>query len=302
MRNLISYYYQLEPIDIHRADGYYTFQIDESFYRLQDIKNIQVEGVYELVLELYQNGIYTHQIMKTITNELVVNFNYRRYVLVKYSKEEERIMSLNDIYNFQSYLYYIEPEKAKNTSRWGDLWSEKIDYFEYQMNQFGIKYPNIRESFAYFVGLAEVGISLFYTYYNEEEKTTLVHKRLKNKNTLYHMYDPFNFVIDYKVRDIAEFLKSLYLDGENIKPLIHKYIFEGNLSNYEKIMFFIRMFYPSFYFDVYENIMNNQSDDAKLKEVVEKTKNYDKILNFIYNELNTMINLPYISWLKKVAN
>lgn len=299
MRNLISYYYQLEPTDIHQMDNYYTFKINDSFYRLQEIRDIKVEDIYDLVIELYQNGIYTHQILKTVTDEFSVTFNQKRYALTIYSKEEEKAMSLDDIYKFQSYLYYIQPKKAKNTSIWGDLWSEKIDYFEYQMNQFGIKYPNIRESFAYYVGLAEVGISLFYAYYSQEEKPILSHKRLKNKNTLYHIYDPFNLVIDYKVRDVAEFFKSLYLDGENILPLIHKYLYDGRLNNYEKMMFFIRMFYPSFYFDVYENIMDNQSDDIILKEIVEKTKDYDKILKFIYNELSLMMSMPYISWLKK---
>ena len=40
------------------------------------------------------------------------------------------------------------------------MWIRKIDYFEYQISQFGKKYPIIRESFNYYVGLAENGISL----------------------------------------------------------------------------------------------------------------------------------------------
>jgi hypothetical protein len=168
------------------------------------------------------------------------------------------------------------------------------------MNQFGIKYPLARASFAYYVGLAETGIALFYTYYEQDKIRTLSHKRLKKKDDMYHMYDPFNYVMDLKVRDVAEFLKSMYLEGEDIYPEIHKYLFENNLTNYEKIMFFIRMFYPSFYFDAYENVMNNQLEDTILKEVIEKTKNYDEVLKFIYNELLTMMNLPYISWLKKM--
>lgn len=35
------------------------------------------------------------------------------------------------------------------------MWVQKIDYFEYQVSQMGKKYPVIRESSIYYVGLAE---------------------------------------------------------------------------------------------------------------------------------------------------
>ncbi len=300
MRNLINYYYKLEPEDIHHSGNYYTFNIEKDFYRLQDIKDISVETVYDLVLELYQKGIYTHQILRTITNEFSVIFNQKRYVLLKYMDGENKGLSLENIYYFQNFLYSISVEKAMNTSKWGDLWSQKIDYFEYQMNQFGVKYPVIRDSFAYYIGLAEVGISLFYTYYSQDETLVLAHKRLKANSSLYDLYDPFNLIVDSKVRDIAEYFKFLYLEGEDIYPKIREYLQNKNLSNYDKIMFLIRMFYPSFYFDMYEHIIDNQLDDEPLKEIIKKTKNYDHILKFIYNELTMTMNLPYISWLKKI--
>ena len=38
------------------------------------------------------------------------------------------------------------------------LWMDKVDYFEYQVSQFGIKFPIIRHSFNYFIGLADNAI------------------------------------------------------------------------------------------------------------------------------------------------
>ena len=65
-------------------------------------------------------------------------------------------------------------------------------------------------------------------------------------------------------------------------------------------MFFIRMFYPSFYFDIYEKIIDLELEEGKIKEIIEKSSQYDLLLKEIYNYLLMSINLPYISWLRNV--
>ena len=297
MRNLINYYYQLEPKDIHQTEYYYEFEVDGYQYRLQEIYDTNINQIYELSIELYQRGIYTHQIVHTVTNELSVFFNKKIYVLIKYFESDRDNISLEDIRKIQISNFYFDSSKIKNTSNWGELWSQKFDYFEYQMNQFGIKYPIIRNSFAYYVGLAEVGISLFNTYYQENENLYLSHKRIKENSSTYDLYSPFNLVLDLKVRDIAEYFKSLYLK-EDIFPKIKDFLEEENLTDYEIIMFFIRMFYPSFYFDKYEQIIETGKDEKDMEEIIKKSSQYDILLKELYNYLLTRINLPYISWLR----
>ncbi len=300
MRNLISYYYQLEPIDIHQSSHYYTFIVKNEKYRLQEVSNIAIDQVYHFMMELLERGIYTHQIVKTITNEYSVVFDQKKYVLLKYYVDEKEEISLPILEEFQNQLMYIPFSKPSKSRRWSDLWSEKIDYFEYQMSQFGVKYPVIRESFAYYIGLAEVGIALFNTYFDAEEQTILSHKRIKCTSTFYDLYDPFNLIEDVKVRDSAEYFKSLYIKKGNILMEISMYLRSPSLSNYDRMLFFIRMLFPSFYFDVYEEIMDNQKSDEPLKEIIEKSKNYDQLLREIYNELSNYMTVPYISWLKKM--
>jgi hypothetical protein len=300
MRNLISYYYGLEPNDIHQVNNYYTFDIIADKYRLQEVSDIQIDKVYELTLNLYNNGIYTHQIIKTITNEYFVIFDKKRYVLLKYYVDDTVKITLDMIEEFQYQLQNIYLKDILTVNNWGNLWSEKIDYFEYQMNQFGVKYPIIRQSFSYYIGLAEVGIALFNNYFDNNEKVTLSHKRLKKNSTLYDLYDPFNLILDHKSRDISEYFKSLYIDNNDIILEIQKYLRKSSLSNYDRTIFFIRMMFPSFYFDMYEVIMNNQKDDEPLKEIIEKSKDYNILLEQIYNELINYVNMPYISWLKKM--
>lgn len=299
MRNLISYYYRLEPNDIHQTKNSYDFKIGNEHYRLQEIYNNNVNNIYETSLELYQRGIYTHQIVETIMNDLVVSYNKKNYVLIKYYDEFREKIDINTIKNNQISNIYFDKTKIINTSNWGKLWSEKIDYFEYQMNQFGIKYPIIRNSFAYYLGLAEAGIALFNTYYDENHELYLSHKRIKSSSSIYDLYNPFNLTLDLKVRDIAEYFKSVYLEEENIFEKIKIYLDEQT-EYYEKIMFFIRMFYPSFYFDIYEEIMDSGEEDKRLEEIIKKSSQYDLLLKKIYNHLIKTINLPYISWLRNI--
>ncbi len=300
MRNLISYYYQLEPSDIHQSLFYYTFAIKGEKYRLQEVANIDIEKVYHFTLMLLQRGIYTHQIIKTTTNEFFITFDQKRYVLLKYYVSDTEKISFSTLLEFQNQLINVSLMEDTSGRSWGELWSEKIDYFEYQMSQFGIKYPVIRESFSYYVGLAEVGISLFNAYFDPKEATTLSHRRIKYNSTLYDLYDPFNLIQDTKVRDASEFFKSLYIEKKDIFLEIATYLKSPNLSNYERILFFIRMLFPSFYFDMFEKIMDSQKSDEPLIAILEKSKDYDLLLKEIYNELASYMRIPYISWLKKM--
>ena len=300
MRNLISYYYQLEPSDIHQAKTHYTFMFKNEKYCLEEVAPIAIEKVYAFMLELMERGIYTHQIIKTVTNEYSIFFNQKRYVLLKYYVDEKEKVTFPILQEFQRQIRGIPFSNSVQNKGWGELWSEKIDYFEYQMSQFGVKYPIIRESFSYYVGLAEVGISLFNTYFDTEKDTILAHKRIKYDSTLYDLYNPFNLIEDMSVRDTAEYFKSLYMENKHIFEEIKVYLQNTSLSNYDRIFFFIRMLFPSFYFDSFEIIMETQGDDTPLREIVEKSEDYNLLLKQIYNELENYMHVPYISWLKKM--
>ena len=63
------------------------------------------------------------------------------------------------------------------------MWVQKNDYLEYQTSMLGLKYPLIRESFSYYIGLAETAIEIV----NSLEKTSVSlvysHRRL-NQNII----------------------------------------------------------------------------------------------------------------------
>ena len=69
------------------------------------------------------------------------------------------------------------------------------------------------------------------------------------------------------------------------------------MNENEVYYFFVRMFYPSFYFDCYEDIINGKVDEYKIKEVIEITPFYEKLLKELYQYLKMYIQIPEIEWL-----
>ena len=299
MKNVLSYYYNLHLSDIHQIEGIYRFNLNGIEYAFTQYKrNLnEIRELYELSLLLFQNGIMVHQFVLNKENQLITYVNQKPYVLLQIYNNSKQNITINDINNFSFSSSILKlPEKQVN---WANLWSDKIDYFEYQVNQFGKKNPLIRESFSYFSGLVENGISLFNILELDYNNYSVSHQRLSSKDTMFEFLNPMNLIIDYKVRDSCEFYKEKFLNKQSISNEIKEYLSNKNLNVYEILLFFIRMFYPSFYFDKYEYIINNEEDDYQLKNIIELSDKYEKLLKEIYFYLSKYINMPDIEWIKK---
>lgn len=299
MKNVLSYYYNLHLSDIHQIEGIYRFNLNGIEYAFTQYKrNLnEIRELYELSLLLFQNGIMVHQFVLNKENQLITYVNQKPYVLLQIYNNSKQNITINDINNFSFSSSILKlPEKQVN---WANLWSDKIDYFEYQVNQFGKKNPLIRESFSYFSGLVENGISLFNILELDYNNYSVSHQRLSSKDTMFEFLNPMNLIIDYKVRDACEFYKEKFLNKQSISNEIKEYLSNKNLNMYEILLFFIRMFYPSFYFDKYEYIINNEEDDYQLKNIIELSDKYEKLLKEIYFYLSKYINMPDIEWIKK---
>lgn len=300
MKNVIAYYYNLYSYDIHQQKDIYKFSVANMQYVLSPCDIAEIQSIYELSRTLVQNGIYIHQIVPTVSNDMYISFNNKNYVLIQYYGSLEQKITLMDIVNFNNSTANIKFEKTDQPN-WGVLWSNKIDYFEYQVSQFGKKYPKIRESISYYIGLAETGISLYMnTRVFDANHLTVCHKRIGENSTLYDLYNPLNLIVDYKVRDAAEYFKNLFLVKEDIFQEIIEYFQRQYLSTYDCFIFFVRMFYPSFYFDIYEQIIGNKIEESKLQPIIQKTKLYEQLLRNLYFYLSNYMDMPDIEWIKKI--
>ena len=293
MKNAINYYYNLYPNDIHQNEKGYYFIINQTRYFLtkysDDPKNIQT--IYENHMYLLNQNIYVHPIVLNNQNQILTHINSEPYILMITLYYQNKI-TVNDIMYFNSEINTIA--KFPN---WAELWSQKNDYLEYQISQLGQKHPIIRESFSYYIGLGETAIELV----NSLEKTNVglvySHRRINSNDTQYELYNPLNIVIDYKVRDIAEYLKNKFFNGEDITQDLTNYLNNVRLSTYEYYLFLARLIYPTYYFDLYEEIITDRKDDGEIEKIISKVDDFENIIKRIYHYYKTFLPMNKIDWL-----
>ena len=63
-------------------------------------------------------------------------------------------------------------------------------------------------------------------------------------------------------------------------------------------MLFARLLYPSYYFDIYEKIVNTNDKSEKLLKVISLNVEYEKFLKKAYELISTYAPLENIEWLK----
>lgn len=303
MKNAIYYYYQLSTSHVHQdINKRCHFFVGEEEYLLEPVfmPITMLQGIYELSLQLFQRNIYCHQFVLNKDNNLVTYMNQTSYVLLRVYYHDDRLITVDDVIEFSNRTLYLPEIDSLKRDNWYTMWTEKIDYFEYQISQFGKKYPLIRESFSYFVGLAETAISLLNYFSNIPTQALVVaRRRIKSTDTLFDLYNPLNFIIDNRIRDASEYFKQKFFENPYVFEDIKYYLETNYLSDYEMILFFARMLFPTYYFDLYEDILLDGKEEKSLLKIIEQIDHYQILLKNIYFYLKEMVSLPEIEWLIK---
>ena len=115
--------------------------------------------------------------------------------------------------------------------------------------------------------------------------------------TYYDLYNPFNMILDTKIIDMAEYFKDAFLLKKDILNELDIFLNNYSLTDNEKVLFIIRMLYPTFYFDMFENITDEIKKEDKIKRIIEGIPEYEKLLDTIINK----IGLINIEWIKKAV-
>lgn len=301
MKNVLSYYYNLSPQSIRRANNMYKFSIDNNNYVLYNCSKYidNIKEIYDLSIILNQNGIYCHRIILNNKKNIFTTIEKDSYVLMLIYVDYDEPITLADINEFSQKTSNLNNIPTKYAD-WDNLWIQKIDYFEYEISQLGKRYTIIRDSFNYYVGISEVCIILF-----KEIKASvkdfkyISHKRIKKEDTLFSLYNPFNIIIDNKTRSISEYFKERFFYNNDILDEIIYFLSTNNYTNIELLLFFIRMMFPTYYFDLFEDILFGKKDENELVNIINNATKYEKMIQNLYFYLNSYINMPNIEWLTK---
>jgi len=301
MKNIINYYYNLKVSDIRQRDGITYFFINGIKYVfIPYTKDLElIKGIYELNSILIKKNIYVHQIILNAQGQILTYVNNEYYMLMKVLYPENKI-SLNDILYLNNIDLTAPDVLIRN--KWGNLWADKNDYLEYQISQLGKKHPAIRESVSYYLGLAETSISLVNDLNSSNIKLFLSHVRIRERDTLFDLYNPLNMILDYRVRDSAEYFKDKFFNNNDIAEELNYFIRYIQLTYEEWVLFFARLLYPSYYFDLYEDIINGREEEEKLDNIVSKHEEYEKVLTIIYFNLRNYPSFPIIDYFENKKN
>ena len=305
MEQFLKYFYDIYIDNIYKKDNKYYFYKDNSLfcvtknYRLlEELKDIL--GIcYEM-----QSRFPVSQIVFNKFGQISSDYDNNNYILLKINTSMSSDITINDIIKINNSLFLNKDKKELYRNNWAKLWESKVDYFEYQIKELGRNKKIILNSFSYYIGLAENAISIaniceLYNKDNMNEKVVLSHRRINYPCMEYEFYNPLEYIFDIQVRDISEYLKSMffYTDRNHTIKELKNYLLSTRISNYEANMLYARLLYPTYYFDIYEKVIEDLKEESELLDIINKVDEYELFLKEAYFELSRMHKIEQINWI-----
>lgn len=293
MKSAINYYYNLSFNDIYQNKRYYYF--DSKDFRYFFIKYggdpEKIPNIYNLNILLLQQGYYVHKIILNKDGQIITLVDNVPYVLLQAKYYSGKV-------TYKNIISFFNIKVNETPINWGNLWENKNDYFEYEMSKVGHKYKHINESFNYYIGLGETAIQLVNSIDNKVIKI-VSHGRINENDTLFDLYNPLNLIIDSRTRDIAEYFKTNFFNQKNINSELDSFLHYSNLNIVEGLLFLSRMLYPTYYFDLFEEIISNKKDENETQKITSLASDYEIILKYIYKYYQNKFNFPLIEWFER---
>ena len=113
------------------------------------------------------------------------------------------------------------------------------------------------------------------------------------------LYNPMNIIFDFRVRDVAEYIKnSFFNNNHNIYNELIIYLNKEQLSLMEVKLLISRLMYPSFYFEMYEDILIDNKEEKIILDVISRLAEYEQYLYKIISFLGRYYQVDEIMWLK----
>ena len=305
MKDTINYYYNLNPDKINKIFNYYYFYINNELYYFVEYNRKYEDRfiIYDFNQEMIRNNILVNEIIDNRNNNVVTINNSIPYILMRIVVNINKSISLSEINYLASKNIHYDDKLMRGN--WGYLWMNKIDYLEYFTDHNYKKYPLVVDSFNYFVGMAENAISYVNYVVNNikpdySDYGVISHDVISINDTVYCLYNPLNIIIDHKARDVSEYIKkSFFNDNFNIFDELDEYFKYNYFSFYGISLILARVMYPSFYFDLYDQIINGRINESEILKITSRTNEYEEYLRDVFNYFKKFYQIKEINWIEK---
>lgn len=294
MKNILLFNYGIDASEFQEVKNGISFFINYDMYYF--LKICRVDSDIELIRKMLFKNSHYHKFIENREGKIVCDVNGNSYVLLKLMSPPNVEVNIQDILAQKGIINGYDLLRRDN---WGHLWSEKVDYLEYQISEMAKDNPIVRSSFSYYVGLAENAISLFNNLNISGGNLVVAHRRIFWPNNNLNFYNPLGVVVDYKVRDVGEYIKTMFFN--DINPIgVVKYIVDKEVFSFEEYeLLFARLLFPSYYFDTVYNVIENGEDEEVLLKYISKSSQYEEFLGQVYDCFCRFGKFAGIDWLIK---
>lgn len=289
MRQILYYYYNIN-FDIDYADEdkcVLKYKNDVFLFKRLEINQ---EILQRIITTLINYNIRFHTVVLNTKKELISTYKNNAYVLLKIEKSLE-----NSWFDFNTL------DVDYHTLDIGAIWEKKIDYYINAVRNNGEKDIIFLSIFNYYIGMSENAIAIVnrVKQNNNELKRVISHRRIDYPFNYINYFDPTEMIIDYRIRDYSEYLKSKLLNDNVVIDRENKYVMRSNFTNDEVNVLVARLLYPSYYFDLLEKWIDAKIRSDELLKFIEFISKYETFLNDFINSLSSKYAIYQIDWIKK---
>jgi len=289
MESIINHYYHLVPENLKKRYGGFLFYVEEERYLLVEVLNeTELLKIYQILIN---HHIGNFIIINNIEGNQISKQDDKNYLLFKIRCNENENMTLKETINIH----------ISGSNIWSKVWGERINYYEIQINELAQDKKVVLDSINYYIGLAENAITIANKYEKElnEHDYAIQHYRMYVPVKKGDYFNPNNMLIDISIRDIAEYIKSSFFNNPKDNNDYLEFILSLPLDQKKANFLLARLLYPSYYFDLFDEIILEERDEHDLIPVIKESKEYELFLKELYEKLTIKYQMIYIEWLKK---
>lgn len=272
----------------------YNLKIDkiytETFYiydeKIKIVKINELSKINELIKlsnEMYQKNIKVDTFIINKNNEYITKKN-NEYIVLQRINDNDEYINLEEIVKYSCNANMLEKYDIL------EFYKREIDAFEEKLNKYDTESINIRKTANYYIGMAENAISLLNDYIDDSNE--LGHKINIYKYNKKELNNPFNFIKINKLYNISNYLKYKFINKEfdyNELDLVLKNI----NTEKEEALFFSYMIYPNYYFDIFEENIDNKS----IEKIIKRNKKYIEVLKYIKEKAKKCKKIKLFVWI-----
>ncbi|CEE02535.1 spore coat protein YutH [Caldibacillus thermoamylovorans] len=317
-----------QSFKIRQYDAYYDGHHIYILIKVYEQEQEELQVRYEMTNYLRQNGEkFVPAFFAATDGRFVKQLDENYYIVLKLEQWRNKPYQFpgRRLAYFHNHGKYFRSEKdvLNRLGKWKELWESRIDRLEKIWQQNVMNQPNndferlFIDSFPYYAGMTENAIQYFVDTTIDEQPTgfdvaTVCHERftMDTWTDPIILKDPFDWIVDHPVRDIAEWIRHVYFSQPQMvqKPIqkfIQDYETQTSLSPFAWRLLYSRLVLPIHYFQCIELYYARLADNfdnsmtGEIKKILNQSGDYERFLAHFYDMAGAphrSLQLPKLDW------